>query len=394
MAQREVVIVSGVRTPIGDFGGSLKDFSPSDLAGKVIAEAVKRAGIEPETVDHVIIGNVIHTERQDMYVSRAGALKAGLSIHTPCMTLNRLCGSGLQSIVNATQLILLGDADTAVAGGAESMSRSPYWLPTARFGQRMGDGVMVDTMIGVLTCPMNDYHMGVTAENLAERDGISREDQDALAMEGHRRAAKAWEEKRFDSQILPIEIKTRKGTVVFSHDEHVRGDTDMESLAKLRPAFKKDGTVTPGNASGINDAAAAVVLMEKSVAEAKGIKPLGKVVAYTLVGVEPEIMGIGPVPAVQKLMEKTGLTIDDIDVWEVNEAFAAQALAVARGLGLPPEKVNPNGSGISLGHPVSATGTILAIKCLYELERIGGRYAVATMCIGGGQGIAVLFERT
>lgn len=393
MAQREVVIVSGVRTPIGDFGGSLKDFTPSDLAGKVIAEAVKRAGIEPESVDHVIIGNVIHTERHDMYVSRAGALKAGLSINTPCMTLNRLCGSGLQSIVNATQLILLGDADTAVAGGAESMSRSPYWLPTARFGQRMGDGVMVDTMIGVLTCPMNDYHMGVTAENLAERDGISREDQDALAVEGHRRAAKAWEEKRFDSQILPIEIKTRKGTVVFSHDEHVRGDTDMESLAKLRPAFKKDGTVTPGNASGINDAAAAVVLMEKSVAEAKGIKPLGKVVAYTLVGVEPEIMGIGPVPAVQKLMEKTGLTIDDIDVWEVNEAFAAQALAVARGLGLPPEKVNPNGSGISLGHPVSATGTILAIKCLYELERIGGRYAVATMCIGGGQGIAVLFER-
>jgi len=394
MAQREVVIVSGVRTPIGDFGGSLKDFTPSDLAGKVIAEAVKRAGIEPESVDHVIIGNVIHTERHDMYVSRAGALKAGLSINTPCMTLNRLCGSGLQSIVNATQLILLGDADTAVAGGAESMSRSPYWLPTARFGQRMGDGVMVDTMIGVLTCPMNDYHMGVTAENLAERDGISREDQDALAVEGHRRAAKAWEEKRFDSQILPIEIKTRKGTVVFSHDEHVRGDTDMESLAKLRPAFKKDGTVTPGNASGINDAAAAVVLMEKSVAEAKGIKPLGKVVAYTLVGVAPEIMGIGPVPAVQKLMEKTGLTIDDIDVWEVNEAFAAQALAVARGLGLPPEKVNPNGSGISLGHPVSATGTILAIKCLYELERIGGRYAVATMCIGGGQGIAVLFERT
>lgn len=393
MAEREVVIVSGVRTPIGDFGGSLKDFSPSDLAGKVIAEAVKRAGVAPESIEHCVIGNVTHSDNQDMYVSRVGALNAGLPIHTPCLTVNRLCGSGLQAIISVSQMILLGDADIAVAGGAESMTRVPYWLPNARFGQRLGDGVMYDPLVGVLTCPMNNYHMGVTAENLAARDSISREDQDALAVQGHQRAAKAWDEGRFDSQVLPIEIKSRKGTVIFDRDEHVRADSTLEGMAKLKPAFKKDGTVTPGNASGINDGAAALVLMEKSTAEAQGIKPLGKVVAYSLVGVAPEVMGIGPVPAIEKLLAKTGLTVADIDVWEVNEAFAAQALAVCRALGLPDDKVNPNGSGISLGHPVGATGAILAVKCLYELARTGGRYAVASMCIGGGQGVAVLFER-
>lgn len=393
MSQREVVVLSGVRSAIADFGGSLKDLAPTELAGRVIAEAVQRAGVESTDVGHCVVGSVLHTDRRDMYMSRTAALKAGLPIETPALTVNRLCGSGLQAIVSGAQMILLGDCDTVVAGGAESMSRVPYWLPTARFGARMGDSQMVDPMVGSLTCPINDVHMGITAENLAEQYGISRAEQDELAAEGHRRAQKAIEEGRFDSQIVPIEVKTRKGINVFEKDEHVRFDMDAAGLAKMRPAFKKDGTVTAANASGLNDAAAAVVMMERSVAEAKGLQPLAKMVAYSLVGVDPSVMGIGPAPAVRQLMEKTGISIEDVDLWEVNEAFAAQALAVSKELGLDPEKVNPNGSGISLGHPIGATGALITVKALHELQRTQGRYAVATMCIGGGQGIAALFER-
>ncbi len=393
MSQREVVVLSGVRTAIADFGGSLKDIPPTDLAGQVVAEAVKRAGVAGEDIGHCVIGNVTHSDRRDMYMSRVAALKGGLPDTTPAVTVNRLCGSGLQAIVSATQMILLGDCDAAVAGGAESMSRVPYWLPSARFGARMGDSAMVDAMTGALTCPMGDTHMGVTAENIAEKWGISRQEQDALAVESHNRAERAINEKRFDDQILPIEVKTRKGVQVFEQDEHVRFGADMESFAKLRPVFKKDGTVTAANASGLNDAAAALVLMEKGVAEAKGLKPMARLVNYSFAGVEPEYMGIGPVPAVKALLDKAGLTVADIDVWEVNEAFAAQALAVCKDLELPMEKVNPNGSGISLGHPIGATGSLITVKALYELQRTGGRYAVVTMCIGGGQGIAALFER-
>ncbi len=393
MSEREVVVLSGVRTAIADFGGSLKDIPPTDLAGQVVAEAVKRSGATPDDIGHCVIGNVTHSDRRDMYMSRSASLKAGLPETTPALTVNRLCGSGLQSIVSAAQLILLGDCDAAVAGGAESMSRVPYWLPNARFGARMGDAAMVDAMTGALTCPVNDTHMGITAENIAEKWDISREAQDALAAESHNRAERAIKEGRFGDQILPVEVKSRKGVQVFEQDEHVRFDATAEGFAKLRPVFKKDGTVTAANASGLNDAAAALVLMERGAAEAKGLKPLARMVGYSFAGVEPKYMGIGPVPAVKQLLEKTGLTVDDIDVWEVNEAFAAQALAVVKDLGLPAEKVNPNGSGISLGHPIGATGSIITVKALYELQRTGGRYAVVTMCIGGGQGIAALFER-
>ena len=324
-----------------------------------------------------------------MYISRVAALKAGLPVETPSLTVNRLCGSGLQALVSAAQMILLDDCDVAVAGGSESMSRAPYWLPAARFGANMGDGSMVDSLTGVLTCPMGDIHMGVTAENVADQFNISREQQDELANQSHQRAQRAIEENRFDGQILPIEIKTRKGVTTFNQDEHVRFDCDIESMAKLRPAFKKEGSVTAGNASGINDGAAALVLMEKAKAEEKGLKPMAKLIGYTLAGVDPSIMGTGPIPAVQMLLKKTGFQIEDIDVWEANEAFAAQALSVSNELGLDSEKVNPNGSGISLGHPVGATGAIISVKALYELERIGGRFAIVTMCIGGGQGIAV-----
>jgi len=392
MSIREVVVLSGVRTAIADFGGSLKDVPPTELAGKVIAEAVSRSGLEGEDIGHCVIGSVVHSDRRDMYMSRVAALKGGLPIETPALTVNRLCGSGLQAVISAAQLIMLGDCDAVVAGGAESMSRAPYWLPSARFGAKMGDGVMEDPMMGALTCPIGDTHMGITAENLAEKYNVTREEQDELAAESHRRAQRAIEENRFDGQILPIELKTRKGVTVFEQDEHVRFDCTVESMAKLRPAFKKEGTVTAGNASGINDAAAAVVLMEKSAAEAKGLKPLAKMVGYAVAAVDPAIMGIGPAPAVRQLLEKTGVAIEDIDLWEANEAFAAQALSVTKELGLDPEKVNPNGSGISLGHPIGATGALITVKALYELKRIGGRYAVVTMCIGGGQGIAALFE--
>ena len=390
---REVVVLSGVRTAIADFGGSLKDVPPTELAGKVVAEAVSRSGLTAEDIGHCVIGSVVHSDRRDMYMSRVAALKGGLPVETPALTVNRLCGSGLQAVVSAAQMVMLGDCDAAVAGGAESMSRAPYWLPSARFGAKMGDAQMVDPMMGALTCPIGDTHMGITAENLADQYEISREQQDELAAQSHRRAQRAIEENRFAGQILPIELKTRKGVTVFEQDEHVRFDCTAQSMEKLRPAFKKDGTVTAGNASGINDAAAAVVLMEKKAAEAKGLKPLAKLVAYALAGVDPSIMGYGPVPAVRQMLDKAGVAIDDIDIWEANEAFAAQALTVSNELGLDPEKVNPNGSGISLGHPIGATGALLTVKALYELQRIGGRYAVVTMCIGGGQGIAALFER-
>jgi acetyl-CoA C-acetyltransferase len=390
---REVVVLAGVRTAIGKYGGGLKDVPPADLAAQVTREAVARAGVDPSDVGHVVFGNVIHTERRDMYLARAAAINAGLPVETPALTVNRLCGSGLQAIVSAAQTIALGEADVAVGGGAESMSRAQYWLPQLRWGQRMGDGSTVDVMVAALTDPFEDCHMGVTAENVAEKWSISREDQDALALQSHRRAAAAIANGRFADQILPIEIKGRKGTTVIMRDEHVRGDITLEDLAKLRPAFAKEGSVTAGNASGVNDAAAAVVLADAATAKAKGLTPMGRLVAYSHVGVEPRYMGIGPVPAVRAVLAKTGLAVSDIDVFEVNEAFAAQALAVARDLDLPEDKTNPNGSGVGLGHPIGATGAILTVKALYELARTGGRYALVTMCIGGGQGMAAIFER-
>jgi acetyl-CoA C-acetyltransferase len=391
---RDVVVLAGVRTAIGKYGGGLKDVPPADLAAQVTREAVARAGVDASDVGHVVFGNVIHTEQRDMYLARAATINAGLPVETPALTVNRLCGSGLQAIVSAAQTIALGEADVAVAGGAESMSRAQYWLPGLRWGQRMGDGGAVDAMVAALTDPFDDCHMGVTAENVAEKWSITREDQDALAVESHHRAAAAIADGRFAEQILPIEIKGRKGTTVFAQDEHVRADVTLEDLAKLRPAFAKEGSVTAGNASGVNDAAAALVLADDTTAAAKGLTPLGRLVAYSHVGVEPRYMGIGPVPAVQSVLAKAGLTLSDIDVFEVNEAFAAQALAVTRDLGLPAEKTNPNGSGVGLGHPIGATGAILTVKALYELARTGGRYALVTMCIGGGQGIAAIFART
>lgn len=392
-SEHEILVLSAVRTAIGDYGGSLKDTPPCDLAATVVREAVKRSGLAPDAIGHCVFGNVIHTEPRDMYLSRVAAINGGLSENTPALTLNRLCGSGLQAIVSATQLIRLGDCTAAVAGGAESMSRSPYWSNSMRFGQRMGDAAMVDAMTAALHDPFDSCHMGVTAENIASKWGISREDQDELAVISHQRAAAATEAGYFTEQILPIEIRQRKQTVDFVQDEHVRGDATAESMARLRPVFKKDGSVTAGNASGINDAAAAVVLMQAKAAEQLDVKPLARLVDYAFAGVDPRYMGIGPVPAVRNLLEKTKLSVDEIDVWEVNEAFAAQALAVMKDLNLPAERTNPNGSGISLGHPIGATGCIISVKAFYELQRTGGRYAVATMCIGGGQGIAALFER-
>ncbi len=390
---REVVVLSAVRTPIGKYGGGLASIPPCDLAATVVREAVSRAGVEPADVGHAVFGNVIHTEVRDMYLSRVAAVDGGLPVQTPAFTLNRLCGSGLQAIVSAAQAVRLGDCEAAVAGGAESMSRVPYWLPTMRWGQRMQDGVAVDAMVGALTDPFDSCHMGVTAENVASDYGVSRQDQDALAAESHRRAAAATDAGYFKEQITPIEVKSRKGTVTVDTDEHIRPGVTTDDLAKLRPSFAADGTVTPGNASGVNDAAAAVVIASEPFAGGRGLSPLGRLVAYSHAGVEPRIMGMGPVPAVRKVLDRAGLKLDEIDLFEVNEAFAAQALAVIRELGLPPERTNPNGSGVSLGHPVGATGAILAVKALYELRRTGGRYALTTMCIGGGQGIAAIFER-
>jgi acetyl-CoA C-acetyltransferase len=391
--EHEVVVLSAVRTAIGKYGGSLKDQPPTELGALVVREAVRRAGIEPAAVGHVVFGNVIHTDIHDMYLARVAAIKGGLPVETPALTLNRLCGSGLQAIVSAAQVIQLGDADAAVAGGAEVMSRGQYWVPGLRWGQRMNDGAVVDAMVGALTDPFDDCHMGITAENVAAKWGVSREDQDALAAESHRRAAAAIANGYFKEQILPLEIKARGKTTLFDTDEHVRADTTREGLAQLKPVFDRQGSVTAGNAAGINDAAAAVVLMERSAAEGRGLRPLARLVAYAFAGVEPRYMGMGPVSAVRSVLERAGLRVRDLDVIELNEAFAAQALAVMRELDLPADRTNPNGSGISLGHPIGATGCVLTVKALYELARIGGRYALVTMCIGGGQGIAAIYER-
>jgi acetyl-CoA C-acetyltransferase len=391
--ERDVVVVSGVRTAIGDYGGALKDLAPTELAAQVIREAVRRAGLEPKQVGQLVFGNVIHTEAKDMYFSRVACIKGGLPQDTTALTVNRLCGSGLQAIVSAAQGIKLGDADAAVGGGAESMSRGAYVLPAMRWGQRMNDGGVVDMMVGALTDPFETVHMGITAENIAEKWKISREQQDEFAVESHRRAINAIEKGYFKEQILPIEMKTRKGPVVFDRDEHPRADATVEGMAKLRAAFKKDGSVTAGNASGINDGAAAVVLMEKEAAAKQGLRPMARLVSYGLAGVDPKIMGIGPVPASQQALKRAGLKVEDIDVVESNEAFAVQALAVSCDLKFDPKKTNPNGGAVGLGHPIGATGAVLTVKALYELRRSGGRYALVTMCIGGGQGIAAIFER-
>ncbi len=393
MAQREVVIVSAVRTGVGDFGGALKDVPPCDLAARVIGEAVARADVDPESVGHVYMGHVINTEPRDMYLSRVGALKAGLPQAVAAANVNRLCGSGLQAILSAAQSILLGDADVAVGGGAESMSRAPYSLPNQRWGARLGDAKVVDMLVGALSDPFDAVHMGITAENVAARYEIGRAAQDALAAESHRRAATAWREGRFASQIVPVDTVVKRKTVPFAADEHVRDDVTVESLAGLRAAFQKDGTVTAGNASGINDGASAVVLMEAAEAARRGVRPLARLVAWGYAGVEPLYMGIGPVPASRAALKKAGLKVSDLALIEANEAFAAQACAVAKELEFDPARVNPNGSGISIGHPVGATGSIITTKAVHELQRTGGRYALVTMCIGGGQGIAAVLER-
>jgi len=393
MAQREVVVTSGVRTAIGDYGGSLKDIPPTKLGAIAIKEAVARARIDPATVGHVVLGSVIHGEARDMYISRVAAIEGGLPVGTPCLTVNRLCGSGLQAIVSASQHILLGDTDVAIGAGGESMSRAAYFIPAARWGQRMGDAQLIDAMTGALHDPFGNGHMGVTAENIAAKYGVTRDEQDAFSLESHKRAAKAIETGFFKSQIVPVEVKSKKGPAQFDTDEHVRKDLKIEDLQKLKTVFKKDGTVTAGNASGINDAAAAVVLMEKSAAQKQGAKPLARLVAYAHAGVDPQLMGLGPIPAVKRVFEKSGLKPADMDVIESNEAFAVQAMAVTRDLGLDPAKVNLNGGAVALGHPIGATGCILTVKAIYELHRTGKRYALVTMCIGGGQGIAAIFER-
>jgi len=391
---RDVFVVAGTRTAVGDFGGSLKDFSPTQLGAMVVKETLARAGVSGDDIHHVVFGNVIQTEPRDMYLSRVAALDGGVTKDAPAFNVNRLCGSGLQAIVSAAQSIMLGDADIAIGGGAESMSRAPYLAQNARWGARMGDSTMLDMMLGALHDPFHKIHMGVTAENIAREFNITREDQDKLAYESHRRAAAAQKAGYFDEQIMPVVQKTRKGEVVFKTDEHVRGDITLEGLASLKAVFQREaGTVTAGNASGLNDAAAAVLLMDGQTVEKRGAKPLARLVSYAHAGLEPTIMGMGPVPATQKALQRAGLTAADMDVIEANEAFAAQACAVTRELKLDPAKVNPNGSGISIGHPIGATGTLITVKALYELQRIKGRYALVTMCIGGGQGIAAIFER-
>ncbi|MDM3890965.1 acetyl-CoA C-acyltransferase family protein [Pseudomonas juntendi] len=393
MSSAEIYVVSAVRSAIGGFGGSLKDLPLADLASAITRAAIERSGLAAEQIGHVVMGTVIPTEPRDAYLARVAAMNAGIPKETPAFNVNRLCGSGLQAIVSAAQGLLLGDTDVAIAAGAESMSRGPYLLPQARWGARMGDLQGIDYTVGVLHDPFQHFHMGITAENVSASQGITREMQDELALTSQRRAARAIAEGRFTSQIVPLELKTRKGSVQFSVDEHVRGEVTAEQLAGMKPVFKKDGTVTAGNASGINDGAAGLVLASGDAVRRLGLKPLARLAGYAHAGVEPELMGLGPIPATRKVLEKTGLKVQDLDVIESNEAFAAQACAVARELGFDPEKVNPNGSGISLGHPVGATGAIIATKAIHELQRIQGRYALATMCIGGGQGIAVVFER-
>jgi acetyl-CoA C-acetyltransferase len=390
---REVVVLSGVRTAIGDYGGALKDVAPTALGATAIREAVARAKVDPAQIGHVVLGSVIHGEARDMYLSRVAAIEAGLPVGTPCLTVNRLCGSGLQAIVSAAQHILLGDTDCVIGGGAESMSRAAYFLPSGRWGQRMGDAAAVDAMVGALHDPFGHGHMGITAENIAAKYGITRDEQDRFALASHQRAANALAQGYFASQIVPVEVKSKKGPVAFAVDEHVRTGATLEDMQKLKPAFKKDGTVTAGNASGINDAAAAIVMMEAGAARERGLKPMARLVAYAHAGVDPQLMGLGPIPAVKRVFEKANLKPADMDVVESNEAFAVQAMAVTRDLGLDPAKVNPNGGAVALGHPIGATGCILTVKALYELQRTGKRYGLVTMCIGGGQGIAAIFER-
>jgi acetyl-CoA C-acetyltransferase len=390
---RDVYIVAAARTAIGTFGGSLKDVPLADLATLAVKAALERSGAPADAVGHLAMGTVIPTEPRDAYLSRVAAINAGLPKETPAFNVNRLCGSGLQAIVSASQAILLGDCEVAVGAGAESMSRGAYLMPGARWGTRMGDAQILDYMVGALHDPFHKIHMGLTAENVAEQFGITRSDMDGLAVESHRRAAAAIAEGRFKSQIVPVVSKGRKGDVTFDTDEHVKPGTTMETLAAMRAAFKKDGAVTAGNASGINDGAGAVVLASGEAVKAHGLKPMARLVSYAHAGVEPTIMGIGPVPSTRKALERAGLKVADLDVIESNEAFAAQACAVVKELGLDPAKTNPNGSGVSLGHPIGATGAIITTKAIYELHRVGGRYALVTMCIGGGQGIAAIFER-
>jgi len=388
-----VFILGGQRTAIGDFGKSLKDIPPTRLAEIAIRAALGKAIVDATEIQHVVLGNVIHTEPRDAYISRVAAVDAGIPVETPALTVNRLCGSGLQAIISAAQSIMLGDADLAIGGGAESMSRGGYLLPAERWGARLGDGKVVDMVVGALHDPFGHGHMGITAENIAARYEIGRAEQDAFSVESHRRAAVALAEGRFESQIVSVELPSRKGPVSFRTDEHVRSDITPESLAALKPAFKKEGSVTAGNASGLNDGGAALVLASGAEVARRNAKPIARLVAYGHAGVAPEVMGLGPIPASQKALKKAGLNIQDIDVIESNEAFAAQACAVARDLGFPADKVNPNGGAVALGHPIGASGAIIAIKAIYELHRIGGRYALVTMCIGGGQGITAIFER-
>ncbi len=390
---KEVVILSGVRTAIGDYGGALKHLGASDLATKVVCEAVARAKIDTDEVGHVVFGNVIHGEPRDMYLARVASINGGLPRHASALTVNRLCGSGLQAIISASQNILLGDTQVAVAGGAESMSRGGYLIPALRWGQRMQDGGTVDMMVGALTDPFDNVHMGITAENIAAKWQIGREEQDRFAAESHRRALFAIENGYFNEQILPLEIRHGKETRIFATDEHPRAQTSVAQLSTLKPVFQKDGTVTAGNASGLNDCAAALVLMESQHAEKQNLRPMARLVAYGHAGVDPRLMGMGPVPAVKNALQRANLAIDDMDIIESNEAFAVQACAVARELHFDPEKTNPNGGAVALGHPIGATGCILSIKALYELQRRKGRFALVTMCIGGGQGIAAIFER-
>ena len=389
----DVFVLSGKRTAIGDYGKTLKDIPPTKLGEIAIRAALAAGNVDATEIQQVVMGNVIHTEPRDCYLSRVCAVDAGIPFETPALTVNRLCGSGLQAIISAAQSIMLGDAALAVAGGAESMSRGGYLLPSERWGARLGDAKVIDMVVGTLNDPFGGGHMGITAENVAARYEISRDRQDAFAVESHRRAVVALEAGYFKEQITAVELPSRKGTVIFDTDEHVRADTTLASLGGLKPAFKKDGTVTAGNASGLNDGAAALVLASGAEVTRRGAKPLGRLVAYGHAGVDPAYMGLGPIPATKKALEKAGLSIADIDVIESNEAFAAQACAVAQDLGFDPAKVNPNGGAVALGHPVGATGAIITVKALYELQRTRGRYALVTMCIGGGQGIAAIFER-
>ena len=392
MQAPEIFILSARRTAIGTFGGALKDMPLCDLATTVVKAALIDSQVEAERIGHVVMGNVIATEPKDAYLARVAAINAGIPKETPAYNVNRLCGSGLQAIISAAHTLQLGDADFAIGGGAESMSRGPYLMPSARWGARMGDALMQDYMLGILHDPFQGMHMGITAENVAQRNHISREAQDALAFSDQQRAAHAIAQGYFTAQIAAVEVPGRKGTSLFNVDEHPRVTT-LAQLAQMKPAFKKDGTVTAGNASGLNDGAAALVLASGDAVRAANLTPMARLVAYAHAGVEPELMGLGPIPATRLALKRAGLRIEDMDVIEANIAFAAQACAVMEELELDPARLNPNGSGIALGHPVGATGAIIATKALHELQRIKGRYALATMCIGGGQGIAVIFER-